>query len=347
MLSVLSCKKEIFETPNQNKNEINSPFFQEGLWNLQSIVFLAWNKKNLKENVSFRSDAEAFQISGEIKSPVSGEKLYLNFHLFPTEGYKEKLKRRIEKADWEKIKEEYDGIIIAYEINSDLKQFAAVYRKGEFVSSLFTREEATALLYPIGCVEHTYTVTTYHYTDWYVNGTYVGTSYNGSTVETYSYVICDGSNGNDFNSGGGGGSTSITTIDYLGETEIIEDLASTDCVKEMISRIKGGDFGGNVFIQLIRDLFDSNENVNIEISESVLAAGTDGFFRGQRVGHSDFYVYTGELVLNILYTPTASQDWILATIIHEMVHGYINFCEAQVAMGIITQEELGANQIVV
>lgn len=215
-----------------------------------------------------------------------------------------------------------------------------MYQKGEFISTLYEKNDFIAFILPIGCYEHTYTVTTYHYTDWFQNGEKIGTSYNGSSQNTYSSVVCD--NGAGGSSPGGGGSTTQTSINHLGDEETIKDEADTDCVSEIISKIKDGDFGNDKLIKILRDLFDSNEDINIEISEDMLSSSNDGFFRGQHVGDINYYVFTGEIVLNSQYSSTATEDWILATIIHEFVHGYINFCETKVNIGLMSQAEFDA-----
>jgi len=74
--------------------------------------------------------------------------------------------------------------------------------------------------------------------------------------------------------GGSGGGT--PTIPVLEETIIPVGLSP--CADEIVNKIKTGDFGNDMFINLLRNIFDENTDVNITIVEADLSSGLDAEF---------------------------------------------------------------------
>jgi hypothetical protein len=92
----------------------------------------------------------------------------------------------------------------------------------------------------------------------------------------------------------------------------------------------------------LRDIFDISSDVNIVIKEADLDSLTDAeFISGTVVGNANhgLYYMDGEIRINSDYTSTASKDWILATIIHEMIHGYIIYQRERVRTGFMSEAE--------
>ena len=138
---------------------------------------------------------------------------------------------------------------------------------------------------------------------------------------------------------------SLTTYVVLSEfkplpiEELIIDNTVTPCVKDIIKKIKDGKFGSKLFVQILRDIFDTNDAINIDIVEEGLSAGTDGDFTYTKNNLTGSLLFNGSIRINNSYTSTASQDWILATIIHEMVHGYIAYNKERVKIGELSQAQ--------
>jgi len=109
----------------------------------------------------------------------------------------------------------------------------------------------------------------------------------------------------------------------------------------VIEKIKKGDLGNDLFVKVLRDIFDENDEVNITISEEDLSSDSDGYFEFDQSSNQSYGVldFQGTLKINSDYTKTGSQDWILATLIHEMIHGYINYQRTLRVGGYITQAE--------
>jgi len=128
--------------------------------------------------------------------------------------------------------------------------------------------------------------------------------------------------------------------------ELIIDNTTTPCVQDIIERIKNGNFGNDVFVKLIRDIFDKNIEVNLTIVEEELGYDTDGDYANQNFQSSALYdntfTFNSEIRLNSRFTGTASKDWILATTIHEMIHAYIQYQEARRIGGFITQAQFNS-----
>ncbi len=217
VLVAQSCEKEPIEPSREEATSLEKVETGE-IWPLESLEIesiIKTKSSSSGNSAKARSsqDQDAFQVSGQIKDPTTSEKLTLNFHLWPSTKYRDKLIKRLKKNEWDKIKEEYSGAIIAYNLNSTEQQFRAVYEKGEYKSKLYSESEL-ALLYVSDCELHTLTITTHHYTDWWVNGNYVGSTYNGSSTEVYEWIECYG--GSDPPPSGGG--TSVTNDENTGNT---------------------------------------------------------------------------------------------------------------------------------
>ena len=187
-------------------------------------------------------------------------------------------------------------------------------------------------------------------TAWYVNGEYV--------TSTWDYdfdVFCDDEGPSDNpNEGGGGGydpneddnnsggNNGSGTTNPVYEDDII-DNATTPCVKNIIQKIKSGSFGQNCFVETIKKIFNTNSNVNIRIDERNLDPQTDGVAQPMSIQPDPddpaYYIFNADISLNSLYTGTASEDWILATILHEAIHGYIDYNKFLVEQELLTQEK--------
>lgn len=110
-------------------------------------------------------------------------------------------------------------------------------------------------------------------------------------------------------------------------------------MRNLIDKIKDDSFGSDLFVEILRDVFDVNDNVNIEINEANLDSSLDGKATHSFTPVYDLLIFNGEITLNSRYTSTASQDWILATIIHETIHSYILYNEELVKNGQMTQDQ--------
>ena len=90
-----SCTKE--EIVINNGEVIGQLDYNTEIFTLTEIDFIADNQ--FQSATSQRSNEEfAFQISGKIKDSITGEKIKLDFHLFPSFEYKSTLEKRIKKV---------------------------------------------------------------------------------------------------------------------------------------------------------------------------------------------------------------------------------------------------------
>lgn len=120
--------------------------------------------------------------------------------------------------------------------------------------------------------------------------------------------------------------------------ENIIDNATTPCVKDLIKKIKDGNFGADLFVKTLREIFDTSAKINITIVETAISE--DGnWVMGPGGGFQDIIHFGGTLQINSNIAPNATQDWILSTMIHEMIHAFIDFQKERLARGIITQSE--------
>lgn len=188
-------------------------------------------------------------------------------------------------------------------------------------------------------------VTYYTETDWYQcdntgNCTYLDTQVSIDRVETdCTFIPTSGGNTSSGQTSDELPTLGGTTGSY--EDENIIDNTSTPCVKEMIALIKDQSFASDLFVQVLRDIFDVTDNVNITIVEEYIGS-KDGDFtytQNQVVSGLNYHYFEGILFINNRYTSQATKDWILATLIHEMIHGYIDYQEKRLENDLISQED--------
>ena len=77
---------------------------------------------------------------------------------------------------------------------------------------------------------------------------------------------------------------------------------------------------------MINEIFDVDGDVNITIKEARLSSSKDAQWESDGVrgdASSDIFFLDGTITINDRYTPNATEDWILVTIMHELVHGFI------------------------
>ena len=202
---------------------------------------------------------------------------------------------------------------------------------------------------PANC--SSYPITTYYEqcTDWYVNGTFDGTSCAYTSQTSYINVCSFGSGG-----GGGGGnpptdpgpadpceigvssvSSEHPSVSYTEgnppceandppPTDIINDV-DNPCLKAAVKTAidNGVLFGVNYSLCTI---FDNNDDINLYFADEALAPGEAGVTRIRYdFVHTDGKRNLGiDVTLNTLYS-TASKEYNVSTVIHEGMHAYFSY----------------------
>lgn len=112
------------------------------------------------------------------------------------------------------------------------------------------------------------------------------------------------------------------TVLLLPLRDSIIDLTTDPCVDAVLNAFNG--LGGQL-ATLLQDLFGASEYVNIFVRYSTPNdnIGTaSGEFRGGGVGPD----FSGTIILNQFNGTTGcTQDYLLATVIHELLHGYLEY----------------------
>lgn len=138
-------------------------------------------------------------------------------------------------------------------------------------------------------------------------------------ISSYYDIQVDGSDG-----GGGGGGSGV----YVGGRDvsdgIVDDIKTniTDpCISSVMNDILSKDKQNEVMSYINRE-FGLNENCNMNISDVLNLTDSKGIFVA---GNTKFIRTTGSLRVNIYINinKNNSKEFIAATILHEMIHGYI------------------------
>jgi len=93
---------------------------------------------------------------------------------------------------------------------------------------------------------------------------------------------------------------------------------------------------------LLIGIFDQNADVDIAIHEVNLGQNLDATFDLENSSVNSqygFVIFKGRIDINSNFTGQASKDWILDSLIHEMIHGFISYQRRLVELGTITQQQ--------
>ncbi|WP_242463756.1 hypothetical protein [Elizabethkingia anophelis] len=118
--------------------------------------------------------------------------------------------------------------------------------------------------------------------------------------------------------GGGGGSTSKSGADIN-----YDKLKDFPCAYALAQQLTNEKIGGDL-ARLLKETFGANERVNISFQTS------DNKFLGEKVTGGfrftgDANNFNGTVYLNKDRLSNATQDFLLSTMYHEVLHGYLNY----------------------
>lgn len=115
----------------------------------------------------------------------------------------------------------------------------------------------------------------------------------------------------------GGAITSYDNQNYI----IIDSLQGFPCAQEILSKLPNISVKAH---EVLYNIFGINENINIVFKSSTsLASNIDG-----EASSSYGYTFNTKVLLNQNVLESASNDYIVATMIHEVIHGYIQYNRA-------------------
>jgi hypothetical protein len=138
-------------------------------------------------------------------------------------------------------------------------------------------------------------------------------------ISSYYDIQVNGSDG-----GGGGGGSGV----YVGGRDVSDGIVDdininiTDpCISSVMNDILSKDKQNEVMSYINRE-FGLNENCNMNISDVLNLTDSKGIFVA---GNTKYIRTTGSLTVNIYINinKNNSKEFIAATILHEMIHGYI------------------------
>ena len=162
-------------------------------------------------------------------------------------------------------------------------------------------------------------------------------TYNGNSYENFTKGKDPNPNENDIGGGNGGSNSSdvgvtivrgrkkLKTIDEDEKKQdkredTIKDSLMNFCAKELLKQVPNLD---NDIAKILRETFDTNDCFNITFVQESLKDDTDGNTK---------YIYVSDkkdvidiqITLNSKMLNTATNEYILATIYHEVLHAYFN-----------------------
>lgn len=110
--------------------------------------------------------------------------------------------------------------------------------------------------------------------------------------------------------------------DYGDEEEDIENKLKNPCLFNTVNGMLNGSPGiNNVLINFVHSTFGNSAWFDIHFKESAsLPDSDDGYCQPLSVGNAIRF----EVVLNVNKLPNASKEYVVATVLHEIVHAYIN-----------------------
>jgi len=159
--------------------------------------------------------------------------------------------------------------------------------------------------------------------------------------EQYLYTTCTGS--------GGGSAPGAGTTNTIGNREIIDSLTN-ECLKTALTKAKG--VSGKNFTDTISKIItslDANAKVRVGVSNVPQIMDKDGnnTVVGRTTGYNyDGGVFTCSIRLNESILNSATQEYAVATIIHETLHAYLQYKAGNTLNHSQNHEDISKNYIV-
>lgn len=168
---------------------------------------------------------------------------------------------------------------------------------------------------------------TQHYTDWYSGNSQIGFHYNYSvlnyTTSEYVWVSTGGSSNNEFHFHGGWGSGGIN----IAEEELIhiDNNLTNPCAKNIFTDLETE----MIKKELLNHFMSTPNGVQLTFAESILKLFNDSNILGYSIingnlANANASTKGASTTISNSYLTNATQLSIARTIIHEMIHAYLN-----------------------
>jgi hypothetical protein len=111
------------------------------------------------------------------------------------------------------------------------------------------------------------------------------------------------------------------------------------CLKAMVAEAINNGIEFNVK-QSLNSIFSNNDDINIYYDDKILASNIDGnaTIRVDNRGSNNSRLFIIDVSLNISTLPSATKEYVTATILHESLHAYFSYS------GMVLQHETMATQ---
>ncbi|PSL47514.1 hypothetical protein CLV51_102371 [Chitinophaga niastensis] len=215
----------------------------------------------------------------------------------------------------------FDGRILVTDWNGNIKR-SYIYNNG-----ISTRSQTSVSIRKTGVKTEGFSCTdTDFYQDVYYGGEYQGTTY----LYTKTECALDMSGGGASGGGGGTDGTGGDGPDYSGgggggggasgnySVKDINDKFKTPCFSSTLAEVRN-DALQNTVSKILNNIFGSSDKLNLDFVEANLKPGEDGETDGGSVS-GDYRNLT--ITLNTTDLKNSSKEYVAATILHEVIHGY-------------------------
>jgi hypothetical protein len=377
LIFIFSCQKEIKKTitpsdqlPITNQTTIAKAY-------LQTKIILATDSDKIhleavKDHINW-ADAELLSFSGsnslliasynsyiQFHNPTAGDKVVFVMDRFnniksvgivefnPSSGYKAGNTAALIKNVYLAREDQYEGTFSVYDIYQRFA-FQLQYSSGKISSFSKIQDEKSLAGIPVADQNKAVTSssqkipdseTGQNCTNWYLNTTFYYSD--GSTTETsqYLYTTCSGEEGLNPGGGGGGGGT-ISTHDLLVAVDTIYNNLTNPCLVSAKDDITNNQYK-NFLTQLYQKFFTgAGASINLTFSQnsSITYDGAPAVALSLPPAGNNWTIQ-----LNPTFANTASQQFLAAAILHELMHAYTNIAQTNNPTNTTLGTQLGQHE---